>query len=60
MTEKEQIDAFSDDIDRLITRYADEFDLSRAAAVGTLMFALFNIMADARESHQSGDDETPT
>jgi len=36
MTEQEQIKAFAADLTRLIGRYRSEFNLSLAAAIGTL------------------------
>ena len=36
MSEGEQIQAFANDLDRLVDRYRDEFELTFAAVVGTL------------------------
>jgi len=36
MDEKEQIDNFADDLDRLVNRYRIEYDLNYAAVVGVL------------------------
>lgn len=43
MSEKEQIDAFADDIDKLVDRYANEFDMTYAAAIGVLQMKIHTI-----------------
>jgi len=43
MTEREQVEAFSDDLEKLIYRYRDEFDLTIASMVGVLECAKFEI-----------------
>ncbi len=43
MNEKEQIEAFADDVDRLVRRYENEFELSAASAVGVLQFKVHAI-----------------
>lgn len=55
MTEKDQIDALSDELDKLINRFCDEFDLARASAVGVLMFKAHTIMRDAEKQGEDGD-----
>jgi hypothetical protein len=51
MTEQEQVEAFSDDLDKLIYRYRDEFDLTVASMVGVLECAKFEVLLN------SGGDE---
>jgi hypothetical protein len=47
MTEQDQIQAFSDDLEKLIYRYRDEFDLTIASMVGVLECAKFEVMLNA-------------
>ena len=51
MTEQQQIKAFAADLGRLIGRYRSEFNLSLAAAVGTLEVVKLELFAE-----QTGDD----
>lgn len=44
---KEQITAFSDEIDKVIARFRSEFDLSYAAAIGVLEFAKQKLLNEA-------------
>tara|TARA_R110000772_G_scaffold2190_3_gene7568 strand:- start:1480 stop:1656 length:177 start_codon:yes stop_codon:yes gene_type:complete len=48
MNQAEQTSAFSTDLDKLLTRYADEFDLTYASAIGVLTIALHRIIDDLR------------
>lgn len=57
MTEQEQIEAFGDDLDKLVGRYCDEFDLTTASAVGVLAFKMHTLMAHAVRRHEDGEDE---
>lgn len=59
MTEKEQIEAFADDLDRLVDRYCDEFDLSYAAAVGVLHFKA-HLLMDSWDESPDEDREDKT
>lgn len=52
MTEREQIVAFADDLDKLVKRYCDEFELAAASAVGVLTFKAHTIMADSVRSNE--------
>lgn len=47
MSEKEQIEAFADDLDRLVDRYRREFDLSYASVIGTLNMKAHLLCAEA-------------
>jgi hypothetical protein len=49
VNEKEQIDAFADDLDKLVHRYRSEFDLSYAAAVGVLQMKSWLLCSEAAE-----------
>ena len=44
MTDREQLEAFANDIGSLVYRYRDEFDLTVAAMVGVLECAKYDIM----------------
>ena len=54
MTEKEQIDHFAKDLNRLVDRYRSEYELSYASVVGVLHMKIFSMCDEARES---GDEE---
>lgn len=55
MDQKEQIQAFADDVQALVGRYANEFELSSAAAVGVLMQQIRNIQDDVMQRHDDGE-----
>lgn len=46
MTDRDQIDAFAGDLDKLVERYAQEFNLSTAAAVGVLTIKIHHLLAN--------------
>lgn len=54
MTDSEQIQAFDDDLDRLINRYRNEFEMTMASVVGTLQFKMYLLM---REAEKGADEE---
>jgi hypothetical protein len=56
MTERDQIQAFADDLDKLVGRYCDEFDLTTASAVGVLAFKMHNLMAHAQKNQEDEDE----
>ena len=51
--------AFAADLDALVERYRDEFDLTYAAAVGVLQIKTFLLCQEAAESKQQDDDNDP-
>jgi hypothetical protein len=58
MTHSEQVKALSNDIDSLIDRYADEFDLSYAAIIGVLFSKAHFLCQEAAEiKDEEGEDE---
>lgn len=57
MTEKEQIQALADDLDRLIERYCNEFELTTASAVGVLMFKVHLLMVEAQRNPDGGESD---
>ncbi len=54
MNQKEQINAFAKDVQNIIDRYRQEFDLSYASAIGVLAIIEHEM---ATESLNSSDDE---
>lgn len=52
MTHKEQIVAFHDEIEAIVTRYADEFDLPIASAIGVLEIIKKEIFAGADDNEK--------
>ena len=59
MDEKTQIACFDDDLDRLLTRYSDEFDMSLAAMIGTLQVKIHELVANSldQDDEEDNDDE---
>lgn len=51
-----QIDHFSNDLDRLIERYREEYDLTYGEMVGALQFRAFLLMQEAYNVEQDEDD----
>lgn len=49
MTDKEQIQHLSDDVDKLIERYRSEYDLPYAAVVGVLQMKAWLLCQEAQE-----------
>lgn len=49
MNQRDQIIAFGDDLDRLLERYAQEFDLPYAAVVGCMQIKIHLICQQASE-----------
>lgn len=49
MNDKEQIDAFADDIDKLVERYRQEFEITYAAVVGVLFLKAHLICNEASD-----------
>jgi len=55
--EKTQIDCFNTDLDRLIQKYGDEFDLSLASMIGTLQVKIHELVANSLDQDDEEDDE---
>lgn len=47
MTDREQIKAFANDLDKLVDRYRDEFEITIAGVIGILSFKQFLLMQEA-------------
>lgn len=54
MEEKKQIECFEGDLDRLLTKYSDEFDMSLASQIGTLMCKIYELI---NNSYDDDDDD---
>ena len=52
MTDPEQINAFASDLKRLIDIYRAEFDLTLAAAIGTLEIIKLELFDEQKEDHE--------
>ena len=48
MNEKDQLQAFADDLDKLVNRYRDEFDLTYGAVVGALQMKSWLLCSEAQ------------
>ncbi len=57
MDEKTQIGCFNEDLDRLIQRYGDEFDMSLAAMVGTLHVKIHELVANSIDQDDEEEDD---
>jgi hypothetical protein len=56
MNDKEQVVAFADDVDKLIDRYRDEFDMTYAAVVGVLFMKAQLLCREAGNSDEKTED----
>lgn len=52
MEEREQVMAFAEDLEKLIFRYRDEFDITVASMVGVIECAKYEVLLSA-----GGDDD---
>ena len=57
MKEKDQIGHFDDDMDKLISRYTDEFDLSLASMIGVLMCKVYELIANSDNDEENEEEE---
>jgi len=55
MDNGEQIQQFQNKLDKLVDTYTDEFDLSIAAMIGTLMCKIYELLANSNNDEE--DDE---
>jgi hypothetical protein len=54
MDNGEQIEQFQNKLDKLVNTYTEEFDLSIAAMIGTLMCKIYELLANSNDDE---DDE---
>lgn len=61
MKESKQIEAFQDELNKLIERFSDEFDLTLASMIGvmrvTIHELIVNTMNQDNEEEEDEDDE---
>lgn len=57
MDQTTQIQAFCNDLDKLIDRYASEFDLNYASIIGALQMKSHLLCQEALDNNQNPDDE---
>ena len=55
MDNGEQIEQFQNKLDKLVNTYTEEFDLSIAAMIGTLMCKIYELLANSNDDEE--DDE---
>jgi hypothetical protein len=55
MTEKEQVDHFANDIDSLVNRYRNEYDMSYAAVVGVFQMKIYLLCSEASKRRDELD-----
>ena len=55
MDDREQIKAFADDLDNLVNRYADEFDMTYAAVVGVLCMKINIMCHESKDAEEEGE-----
>jgi hypothetical protein len=55
MDNGEQIEQFQNKLDKLVNTYTEEFDLSIAAMIGTLMCKIYELLANSNNDDE--DDE---
>jgi hypothetical protein len=56
MEEKKQIECFEGDLDRLLTKYSDEFDMSLASQIGTLMCKIYELISSSYDDDEGGEE----
>lgn len=56
MTQREQCSHFGDDLDRLVDRYRDEYDMTMASVVGVLHMKAWLLCEEAGESNDDGGE----
>ena len=56
MTDREQIAAFEADLDKLVSRYCQEFQISVAGAIGVLTMKVHRLIAGALEGDNDPDE----
>lgn len=55
MTDREQIEAFAGEIDKVVERFEHEFNLSNVAAVGVLMLKVHMLLKHQIEPGEEED-----
>ena len=56
MDNGEQIQQFQNKLDKLVNTYSDEFDLSIAAMIGTLMCKIYELLANQEDDEDEEEE----
>jgi hypothetical protein len=56
MDNGKQIQQFQNKLDKLVDIYAEEFDLSIAAMIGTLMCKIYELLANQNNEEEDEDE----
>jgi hypothetical protein len=57
MKESEQIEAFQDELNRLIERFSDEFDLTLASMIGVMHVTIHELIVNTMNQDEEEDEE---
>lgn len=57
MSEQEQIIHFANDLDKLVDRYRDEYELTYASTIGVLQMKIHTLIQSAIESGRDPQEE---
>tara|TARA_R110001583_G_scaffold108693_7_gene257419 strand:- start:902 stop:1084 length:183 start_codon:yes stop_codon:yes gene_type:complete len=57
MRQEEQSIAFAEDLNKLINRYVDEFDLTYESYIGVLTLAIHQLISQTGEEGEEGKEE---
>lgn len=55
MSQQDQINHLSDDLDALINRYKQEYELTYAAAIGVLTMKIHTLISEAIDISENGE-----
>jgi hypothetical protein len=56
MDNGEQIQQFQNKLDKLVDTYTEEFDLSTAAMIGTLICKIYELVANANDDEDDNEE----
>lgn len=56
MTDRQQIDAFDNDLRALVERYVQEFNISTAGAIGVLQMKVVELTRNALKQAEEDDE----
>lgn len=57
MTSREQLKAFSNELDKLVDRFGEEYDLSYAQIIGTMQYKVHLLCEQAGEESEEEEEE---
>lgn len=58
MDEQEQITHFANDIDALVERYRDEYDMMYSSFIGVFQMKSYLLMGEAEGTYKGGRDDS--